>query len=60
MEPQTVDEVQTMKDMLVCNACNCAPSEPQHECPYKSDVHDDKVFKCNCCELCQQVCVDDI
>lgn len=33
---------------------------PDHTCPYKSDINDDDVTLCNCCEDCRQECADDI
>lgn len=31
-----------------------------HVCPFQYDVHNDREFKCTCCERCEQQCADDI
>lgn len=33
---------------------------PPHKCPFYVDVHNDKEFRCTCCEECEQECCDDI
>jgi hypothetical protein len=42
--------------------CKCGkkPALNPHPCPYQSDVNDDEVFECTCCEDCAQECCDDI
>lgn len=31
-----------------------------HSCPYQQDIHDDELFKCNCCDSCTQNCIESI
>lgn len=40
--------------------CKNPPTEELHPCPYSEEIHDDSSDKCNCCEMCQQECADDI
>lgn len=41
--------------------CNCGQlGEPEHTCPYASDVNNDSDTLCNCCEKCESECAMDI
>lgn len=31
-----------------------------HDCPYQSDVNDNKEIFCTCCTACMNQCADDI
>lgn len=49
------------RKMAKCQKCEKEVDwDNTHECPYQSDVHNDKEFTCNCCENCMQNCADDI
>ncbi|KKL26284.1 hypothetical protein LCGC14_2396820 [marine sediment metagenome] len=36
------------------------PAQEGHACPYRSDLYDDKVTLCRCCEGCAQECAQDL
>lgn len=42
--------------------CSCGEGwqEPPHQCPFKSDVHNDSETLCTCCTGCQYKCAQDI
>lgn len=41
--------------------CKCGkPGQPDHTCPYASDINDDHETLCNCCDDCCGECADDI
>ena len=47
-----------------CPVCKMATEkdhfEPDHTCPYQSDINDNDEFQCNCCRSCEGECCDDI
>ena len=51
---------ETCKGTNCRRAANPSPATESHTCPFSVEVHDDKEFKCNCCEGCEQECRDDI
>jgi len=41
--------------------CKCGnPGLPLHPCPYDADLDNSKVPTCNCCETCQEDCVQEL
>ncbi len=42
-----------------CERCRKSPGEPDHECPYASEINDDHQ-PCNCCSDCSYECAMDI
>jgi hypothetical protein len=42
--------------------CKCAKQMgvAAHSCPFKREIHDDVTTLCNCCEVCEQECREDI
>lgn len=43
-----------------CLKCSKQPGTALHECPFESDAHDDKDYRCNCCEGCRLKCMAEI
>lgn len=49
-----------MKDQKK-DKCGCGAEESEeHVCPYLEDIGGDSKTLCNCCELCEQNCAEDI
>lgn len=45
---------------FVCESCK-GPTDPvKYTCPYQEDVNGNYETLCNCCDSCQQNCIDDI
>jgi hypothetical protein len=41
--------------------CGCGnKADPDHPCPYASDIDNDDTTMCNCCSNCSQECANDI
>jgi hypothetical protein len=36
------------------------PAQPEHTCPFQTEINDDEDFLCECCEACERECSDDI
>lgn len=48
-------------EYAICQKCQSdAGTVELHSCPYDADVNDDPSPKCNCCEVCQGECCDEI
>ena len=41
------------------SACRHEPKAP-HACPFRSEIHDDDVTQCTCCDQCEYECGRDI
>ena len=53
-EPQTWDE-------LINGECKCGrPGTEDHTCPYACEIQGDDTSECNCCNVCEKACGDDI
>jgi len=48
-----------MNDEYLCDRCEEQPADDLHECPFKSEIDDDKTL-CNCCSECTMRCADEI
>jgi hypothetical protein len=44
----------------VCARCGIRSATSAHECPFKTEVHDDFTTRCTCCTACTQECADDV
>lgn len=44
----------------LCSRCDRRPANAMHTCPYQSEINDDNETECDCCDVCQQDCCDDI
>ena len=40
--------------------CKNQQSKTEHECPFQIEIHEDKEFRCRCCDDCTDTCRDDI
>ena len=41
--------------------CKCGrPGTSSHSCPYSGDINGDYETECNCCDVCETACGDDI
>ncbi len=56
-EPSTWEEL-THREY---GECRCGrPGVADHSCPHSGDLHGDYETKCNCCDVCENACADDI
>jgi hypothetical protein len=44
---------------VICPKCD-NEAEPEHTCPYASEIYDDEETLCTCCEQCSYQCAMDI
>lgn len=49
-------------DSTTTSKCQGCGGEPQqlHTCPFLSEIHDDHETLCNCCDTCQDGCLEEI
>lgn len=44
----------------LCQQCKENLGEPSHGCPFEEEINDDSEKLCNCCESCEESCMDAI
>jgi hypothetical protein len=54
--PDVMNAVLKYDNTKLCKKCGKNPALKAHPCPFESDINDDKLFRCDCCESCQLEC----
>jgi hypothetical protein len=49
-------------DLLKHGKCKCENNfgREDHLCPFRTEINDDHITECNCCQDCTSNCADDI
>ena len=48
------------KKEVLCEKCNENNAEELHTCPFAEEIYGDGEQQCNCCDVCQNQCCQDI
>ena len=44
----------------LCEQCNKNKAEELHTCPFAVEIYGDREQQCNCCDICENQCCQDI
>lgn len=51
---------QNGEGMEKCTRCENNAAEPEHSCPYQSEINGDDQYACDCCKECEYNCAMEI
>lgn len=58
---ESINDTSIYKEVkeTICN-CHKVNTEDLRPCPYQMEIHDNYEDYCNCCEVCEQECQEEI